>query len=258
MKRSSEEVECTDQEGSSEGHKKSKSWDKEYDICPWTMDDINFCCPHKDRMHFGRGGCPSCGHDICPNDDYSHFHEVGCPSCMMEHHKDGHDYEKPLWDPAKRIYEESEDDSIWGETKQLMRDVSGHLVEVKFQAHLGRPRANLHYIFSGAGDAQETFREIKRRFKETKKELDDTNSRLEDIIANKEEALNRIRKYGGIDGAHHKQWVLDQVVRCLNGYATYSEENEEAYKIWVRMYEYNINSDGEEVEVDEWNAGIAP
>lgn len=29
-------------------------------------------------------------------------------------------------------------------------------------------------------------------------------------------ALLYIEKYGGIDGAHHKDWVLDQVARILN------------------------------------------
>ena len=30
-------------------------------------------------------------------------------------------------------------------------------------------------------------------------------------------ALNYIESYGGIDGGHHKDWVLDQVARILNG-----------------------------------------
>jgi hypothetical protein len=32
-----------------------------------------------------------------------------------------------------------------------------------------------------------------------------------------DQALDLIYKYGGIDGGHHKQWVLDQVVRALTG-----------------------------------------
>jgi len=32
-----------------------------------------------------------------------------------------------------------------------------------------------------------------------------------------QEALDLILEYGGIDGGHHKQWVLDQVVRTLTG-----------------------------------------
>lgn len=30
-------------------------------------------------------------------------------------------------------------------------------------------------------------------------------------------ALMFIEMYGGIDGAHHKDWVLDQIARILNG-----------------------------------------
>lgn len=30
-------------------------------------------------------------------------------------------------------------------------------------------------------------------------------------------ALEFISRYGYIDGAHHKQWVLDQAARCLYG-----------------------------------------
>ena len=30
-------------------------------------------------------------------------------------------------------------------------------------------------------------------------------------------ALYYVERYGGIDGAHHKDWVLDQVARILNG-----------------------------------------
>lgn len=30
-------------------------------------------------------------------------------------------------------------------------------------------------------------------------------------------ALDYIVQYGGTDGAHHKQWVLDQVTRALTG-----------------------------------------
>jgi len=36
------------------------------------------------------------------------------------------------------------------------------------------------------------------------------------------EALGLIDQYGGIDGEHHKIWVLDQVVRRLTG-ANYAE-----------------------------------
>ena len=31
------------------------------------------------------------------------------------------------------------------------------------------------------------------------------------------DAMDIIEHYGGIDGGHHKQWVIDQVVRILLG-----------------------------------------
>ena len=30
-------------------------------------------------------------------------------------------------------------------------------------------------------------------------------------------AMEYVSRYGGIDGAHHKQWVLDEVARILHG-----------------------------------------
>lgn len=63
----------------------------------------------------------------------------------------------------------------------------------------------------------------------------------------KGEALELILRYGGIDGDHHKQWVLDQVVRTLCvDVSTYNQ--------WVRDY-----CDGEDgPETYSWNTGIAP
>ena len=58
------------------------------------------------------------------------------------------------------------------------------------------------------------------------------------------DALEVIESYGGIDGDHHKAWVLDQVVRALTG---------DGYDEWIKEYE---DEDGQ--EPDEWNEGIAP
>lgn len=57
-----------------------------------------------------------------------------------------------------------------------------------------------------------------------------------------EGALSVIYQYSGIDGAHHKDWVIDQVVRNLTG---------DSYDQWVKEYE---GDDGEY----EWETGIAP
>lgn len=61
----------------------------------------------------------------------------------------------------------------------------------------------------------------------------------------KQKALDLIRTYGGIDGDHHKQWVLDQVVRALTG---------GEYRKWVR--EFERGEDGPKTY--EWDKGIAP
>lgn len=62
--------------------------------------------------------------------------------------------------------------------------------------------------------------------------------------SNIEAALEVAFRYSGIDGAHHKQWVIDQMVRALTG---------GDYKAWVNDYE--TGSDGAEYE---WDCGVAP
>ena len=58
-------------------------------------------------------------------------------------------------------------------------------------------------------------------------------------------ALNLISIFGGIDGGHHKQWTLDQVVRALTGVG---------YEAWVKE-----QCDGEDgPDTYEWDTGIAP
>ena len=59
------------------------------------------------------------------------------------------------------------------------------------------------------------------------------------------QVLELIVQYGGIDGAHHKQWLLDQIVRKLTG---------EDYGKWVS--EYQDGEDGPETYL--WDEGIAP
>lgn len=60
-----------------------------------------------------------------------------------------------------------------------------------------------------------------------------------------EEALKMILRYGGIDGGHHKMWVLDQVVRILTG---------DDYEQWV-----TDAKDGEDgPNTYDWDEGIPP
>jgi hypothetical protein len=56
-----------------------------------------------------------------------------------------------------------------------------------------------------------------------------------------EDALNIAFKCGQIDGAHHKMWVIDQMVRELAG---------DSYEAWIKEYE----QDGEY----EWDTGTPP
>lgn len=58
-------------------------------------------------------------------------------------------------------------------------------------------------------------------------------------------ALEVARRFGSIDGEHHKTWVIDQMVRALAG---------DDYAEWVRE-----QKDGEDgPDSYEWNEGIPP
>ena len=50
-------------------------------------------------------------------------------------------------------------------------------------------------------------------------------------------------RFGMIDGSHHKQWVIDQMLQLILG--------EQGYDKWVK----EMNSDP---EYDPWDQGIAP
>ena len=80
-----------------------------------------------------------------------------------------------------------------------------------------------------------------------------------------------IEKYGGYDGSHHKDWVLDQVARIVHGtpivvkHATWSDKDKPEVRIntgepsqkyldWVE--EMKVGVDGEDTY--DYNEGIAP
>ena len=73
-------------------------------------------------------------------------------------------------------------------------------------------------------------------------------------MANEQErikkALEVIERYGSIDGAHHKMWTLDQVVRALLG-------SDEAYEAWVKEFQGEWDEEWECYEY-EWDVGIPP
>ena len=60
-----------------------------------------------------------------------------------------------------------------------------------------------------------------------------------------EAALELARNYAQIDGAHHKAWTLDQMVRALTG---------DGYQQWVAVH--NQGDDGPNTY--GWDTGIAP
>ena len=83
------------------------------------------------------------------------------------------------------------------------------------------------------------------------------------------QALEIAASFGGIDGAHHKQWTIDQIVRALTdcpmvewvpdgvtrvfGLNSVQGESEE-YQAWVRAV-----CEGEDgPDTYEWDVGIAP
>lgn len=64
-------------------------------------------------------------------------------------------------------------------------------------------------------------------------------------------ALSVAYNYSQIDGAHHKAWVIDQMVRALTG---------DRYEKWVKRFcteTGDLNEPGEE-NFYEWDEGIAP
>lgn len=61
----------------------------------------------------------------------------------------------------------------------------------------------------------------------------------------KKKALDFAYKYGGIDGDHHKAWVIDQMVRALLG---------SDYEQWV--LDAKEGEDG--ANTYDWDEGIAP
>ena len=54
-------------------------------------------------------------------------------------------------------------------------------------------------------------------------------------------------RFGSTDGDHHKQWVIDQMVRTLCG-------DDAAYRSFVQIH--NMGTDGPNTY--EWEEGIAP
>lgn len=65
-------------------------------------------------------------------------------------------------------------------------------------------------------------------------------------------ALEIAEAYGHTDGAHHKMWVIDQMVRALTDCPPDAESD--AYRMWIAAY----NADEDGPNTDAWDTGIAP
>ncbi len=85
--------------------------------------------------------------------------------------------------------------------------------------------------------------------------------------------LEYLFRYSQIEGEHHKQWVLDQTARILNGtkviiklakwahgeqeYRFWLDEPSQEYLDWIKLYRGEYNEEEEYYEYD-YNEGIAP
>lgn len=71
-------------------------------------------------------------------------------------------------------------------------------------------------------------------------------------------ALDYALRFGGIDGSHHKTWVLDQMVRALTGCTkpsrSDSQGESEEYRKWVKRCRRGEHGP----ETYSWDTGIAP
>lgn len=76
-------------------------------------------------------------------------------------------------------------------------------------------------------------------YENSKRSLTDREVRIKEFIEN----------WGMVDGAHHKQWVIDQIMRILL---------DTEYDKWLIGYqEYTEDDDGGYNEY-EWDEGVAP
>lgn len=63
-------------------------------------------------------------------------------------------------------------------------------------------------------------------------------------------AVDIVTKYGGIAGDHHKQWVIDQIVRVLL--------SKEDYEAWRQEMRGEYDSEEDQWEYEDWDEGTAP
>lgn len=71
-------------------------------------------------------------------------------------------------------------------------------------------------------------------------------------------ALAIALRSGGVDGEHHKAWVIDQMIRALTGSIVDDGrvigDPTDAYREWRRQYAGDLHGP----DVYTWDEGIAP
>jgi len=95
------------------------------------------------------------------------------------------------------------------------------------------------------------------------------HERCAELEAGRDKAIELAVRFGGIDGDHHKAWVIDQMVRALTGCPMVKKT---AKDFEGKEYEYECQGESEEYvelvreakngedgpETYSWNEGIAP
>jgi hypothetical protein len=83
----------------------------------------------------------------------------------------------------------------------------------------------------------------------TKKKMMESPQRIE-------RALEYAIKYGGIDGGHHKMWVIDQMIRALTGCVENKGTQGESEEYLKLVREARSGVDGPNTY--DWDVGVAP
>lgn len=79
----------------------------------------------------------------------------------------------------------------------------------------------------------------------TNEDRSDIYDHIQSYIDACEKSSEMIAQYGGIDGNHHKQWVINEIIKLIEG---------DHYVEWVKDWEFG--KDGPNTY--EWDEGIAP
>jgi len=74
-----------------------------------------------------------------------------------------------------------------------------------------------------ATDDVEQIDSIMAKFEQVNKGLDEILAAKDALVKRCTDAVEIAVKYGGIDGDHHKAWVIDQMVRKLLGEKDYAK-----------------------------------